>query len=368
MVKKDESSDSESEDDYSSDEDMVDPDIKIIPTTIKSFYKNYLQNNEINLQPLYQREFTWNDKKQDFYIDSIFKGYPSQIIILNKLFGDDKFMYECIDGHHRLTVIKKYIEGKLCNDRVIRWKKGATNVLFEENERTIGHNIKCKEYATDNQKKKFNSYQLIIVIVRSKLSEKKKQNIFNRLQNGEQISAIEKLKNINNPLINKLYKDNAFKSTTYNKEDTIWNTIYERIHNEKQIRGNNYITMMSFFVIKCTMIALDRSLNIQTYDDTKLKKYLETTQDEVKNIDTIYPQVKDTLAEICESVKFATICPYFVYILIYLSVKDDYRKYYKNILKNYKSFEKFNKFSVFVKGKEQIDSDILTEIKDKMIG
>ena len=355
----------EDDSDYSSDDnDLVEMDTKIIICKLKSFYENYLKDNLINLQPLYQREFSWNESKQDFFIDSIYNGFISQNIILNKLFGDEKYKYECIDGHHRLTVIKKYIEGKLMHGHLIRWKKNKNNILYDNTDNKNG--IKNIKLATSEEKKKFNSYKLIVTIINSKLPEKKKQKIFNRLQNGEHISVIEKIKNVDHPIIHKLYKDNAFKSVTYNKENTVWNKISERIQFDKQIRGNNYISMATFFVIKCVMILVKKSFNIESYSDDKLKKYLETVESgiEIKNIDNIYNNTKDILDEIFNSINFDNLCQYFVFILIYLSVKDE--EQYKYIIKNYKIYEKYNSIKIYSKDGDPT-GEKLAEIKDKII-
>jgi hypothetical protein len=100
---------------------------KIVSTThqmsVRSFYDQYLKDGRILLQPEYQRDFTWLHKKHDLLIDSIIQNYIMPAIVLVKL--DDtqyngEYDVECLDGQHRLTVIKHYISGKKLNGRLVR--------------------------------------------------------------------------------------------------------------------------------------------------------------------------------------------------------------------------------------------------------
>jgi hypothetical protein len=78
---------------------------------IKYIYETYLKHEgEINLSPSYQREFAWSNDKQDLFIDSVMNNYIIPPIILIKLTDKKGFRYECMDGQHRLTVLKHYID------------------------------------------------------------------------------------------------------------------------------------------------------------------------------------------------------------------------------------------------------------------
>ena len=111
---------------------------------IRDFYDLYLQKkNKINFKPVYQRSFSWNKDKQNLFIDSIIHNYIIPPIILIKL-ENEEYEYECIDGQHRLCVIKHFIESTpidLDRPHFIRYKKidkdrnKNHNVLYDEKER-----------------------------------------------------------------------------------------------------------------------------------------------------------------------------------------------------------------------------------------
>jgi len=127
---------------------------------LRSFYDQYLVKNTINLQPEYQREFVWNSTKQDLLIDSIMRCFvvPSFIFIKDE---SKKYNYECIDGQHRLSVIKHYISGEKLNGNYVKWRKknrdgDIEHVLYEKNHNTVSLKIRGKRYMTDDEREKFN--------------------------------------------------------------------------------------------------------------------------------------------------------------------------------------------------------------------
>ncbi len=67
----------------------------------------------LRLQPDYQRYYIWNTKKEQYFIDSILRGYPIPPIWLWKHIGANKrTIYEVIDGQQRLTCIKKFVDNE----------------------------------------------------------------------------------------------------------------------------------------------------------------------------------------------------------------------------------------------------------------
>ena len=136
---------------------------------IKYIYETYLKNDgEINLSPEYQREFAWNNDKQDLFIDSIINNYIIPPIILIKLNDKKQYKYECMDGQHRLTVLKHYIEGKPINPQdphYIRYTKlednKKINIFYSKKKRL--ENIKDSRYMTEDEKAIFNDKKIIII-------------------------------------------------------------------------------------------------------------------------------------------------------------------------------------------------------------
>jgi hypothetical protein len=197
---------------------------------LRSFYDQYLVKNTINLQPEYQREFVWNSTKQDLLIDSIMRCFvvPSFIFIKDE---SKKYNYECIDGQHRLSVIKHYISGEKLNGNYVKWRKknrdgDIEHVLYEKNHNTVSLKIRGKRYMTDDEREKFNDFSLSICKIRTKLELKHKCTIFNRLQNGERTSSIDKLKNTDHQLSDLLRKLNIGRIELF-KESVIGKILWD---------------------------------------------------------------------------------------------------------------------------------------------
>jgi hypothetical protein len=72
-------------------------------------------NGKLNLDPPYQRRSVWTRKDKQFFLDTIFRNYPSPAIFLHKaLDNDGKFIYHVVDGKQRLqTILDFVVSGKL---------------------------------------------------------------------------------------------------------------------------------------------------------------------------------------------------------------------------------------------------------------
>ena len=118
-----------------------------------------------------------------------------------------------MDGQHRLTVLKHFIEGKPINpddQYYIRFnmidddKKLA--VFYEKKKRL--EKIKNKRYMTDKEKNVFNDKKIIIIKITNydpKLGDlfgSIKNEMFLRLLKGEKASSTDIIRNCDHPLIN----------------------------------------------------------------------------------------------------------------------------------------------------------------------
>ena len=68
----------------------------------KYLYTKYSKEKQINLQPQFQRDFIWNQKKQKELIKSIWQGIPLPMFYFAQTRGGE---LEVIDGQQRLTVL-----------------------------------------------------------------------------------------------------------------------------------------------------------------------------------------------------------------------------------------------------------------------
>jgi len=235
--KKEKKHESEDEDD-ANDEDMEKVKIKMLKNLkydfasyeIKYIYETYLKHEgEINLSPSYQREFAWSNDKQDLFIDSVMNNYIIPPIILIKLTDKKGFRYECMDGQHRLTVLKHFIEGRPINPddpHYIKFNKledgKKLNIFYEKKKRF--DDIKDKRFLTDSERNIFNDKKIIIIKISnydpklSNLFSSIKNEMFLRLQKGERAGGTDIIRNCDHPLILELKKRGLISFRTYDEE------------------------------------------------------------------------------------------------------------------------------------------------------
>lgn len=256
---------------------------------IKDFYDSYLiKEKKINLKPIYQRNFSWNSSKQDLFIDSIINNYIIPPIILIEL-EKEEYEYECIDGQHRLCVIKHFIESKPIDSEkphYIRYQRidgdKVYNVLYDDKE-NINKYIRNKSYFTNDEIKKFNKREITILkisnydIKNKNGMERLKKNMFIRLQNGERVSSIDKFKNIDRPIINALNFYCLLDYNTYKNDNSEWNKILFILDQPLKQKNSNTskIKFLHIFIIVCLLLIHEKSFDIGSYMDMNILKYIE---------------------------------------------------------------------------------------------
>jgi uncharacterized protein DUF262 len=69
---------------------------------------------KLNLDPPYQRRSVWTRTDKQYFLDTIFKGYPSPPIFIHKdIDNDGVTTYNVVDGKQRLSTILEFTENKV---------------------------------------------------------------------------------------------------------------------------------------------------------------------------------------------------------------------------------------------------------------
>lgn len=69
---------------------------------------------QLNVDPPYQRRSVWTPKDRQFFLDTIFRNYPSPAIFLHKETNDiGKTTYHVIDGKQRIQTILNFVNNNL---------------------------------------------------------------------------------------------------------------------------------------------------------------------------------------------------------------------------------------------------------------
>ena len=72
------------------------------------------RNKQLDLNPPYQRRSVWTSKDKQFFLDTIFRDYPSPAIFLHKsISAEGQSMYHVVDGKQRLETILAFAANKL---------------------------------------------------------------------------------------------------------------------------------------------------------------------------------------------------------------------------------------------------------------
>jgi hypothetical protein len=252
---------------------------------IKYIYETYLKNpDELELSPSYQREFAWSNDKQDLFIDSVVNNYIIPPIILIKLNNKKGYRYECMDGQHRLTVLKHYIEGKPINVhaphniRYLRKEDDKMIDVYYTQTEELDKSPKNHRYMTDDEFTAFNDKKLIVIKISNfdkkmdDVFDKIKNEMFLRLQKGERVSTTDMIRNHDNPVINTLREYNLMKYKTYETHET-----FKKIGNVLDVKAKKSaarLTNYIYFVLRSLIILKENKLDVGNIGDNILRDEL----------------------------------------------------------------------------------------------
>jgi len=79
-----------------------------------SWFLDLNRTGQLDLNPSYQRRSVWSPSDRRYFLDTIFRGYPSPAIYLYKeTKPDGKTIYAVVDGKQRLETIIKFSNNKI---------------------------------------------------------------------------------------------------------------------------------------------------------------------------------------------------------------------------------------------------------------
>lgn len=338
-----------------------------------AIYHEYLKNNKLFLQPEYQRDFCWSLDKMNAFIDTIMKGWiiPNYVIyeLSKKEIKNVKYKCECIDGQHRLTTLKKYIESSPLDEnknKYIYWLNNGFRIFYDMNKTILdklnkGNHVKFRNL-TDDEKYKFDNFQMSFHMISAQngLDISTKCDIFNRLQNGEKVSSYDKLKNYHkNEITNCIRKELLCK---YIDDLNFANKIIFKHNPKKPKQYYIYFLIRTFFIID------KKSLDIN-YLDINIKKGVTANDGKgepkyrLKNsIDSLLPKVKEIIKFIAETeyktdsnmiikeVGYIFVCIYANYGIdeLITTIK------WLNTVSNSKQFEKLNDIKSYISSIDKV--------------
>lgn len=111
------------------------------------------QNNQLNLNPPYQRRSVWTNRDKQFFLDTVFRNYPSPAVFLHKTISETgKATYHVVDGKQRIQTILDFV------GNVIRMGKEFGDARLDGK--------KWKDLNSEaDLKQKFWNYQLTVELI-----------------------------------------------------------------------------------------------------------------------------------------------------------------------------------------------------------
>jgi hypothetical protein len=83
-------------------------------TTDLSWFLDLDKNDQLNLNPSYQRRSVWTPSDRRYFLDTIFRNYPSPAIFLHKSIDDEgNVKYHVVDGKQRISTIIMFAANKI---------------------------------------------------------------------------------------------------------------------------------------------------------------------------------------------------------------------------------------------------------------
>jgi len=82
-----------------------------------SWFLDLNENDQLDLNPPYQRRSVWSPKDRRFFLDTIFRGYPSPTIFLHKQVVGRKTTYSVVDGKQRLETLFRFVNNRISIDK-----------------------------------------------------------------------------------------------------------------------------------------------------------------------------------------------------------------------------------------------------------
>ena len=156
----------------------------------------------INLVTNYQRGFKWSPNACSNLIETIMLKMIIPTIYLYRLQECDKkknekYKYECVDGHHRLETILKFRNSDFINlpngKKFLPYyyhKETYTYLFYEKNKNTedfaLENDTYQIDYFTEEEKAIFDEYTLDITDITRPMTYNERCDIFTRLQMGIQ--------------------------------------------------------------------------------------------------------------------------------------------------------------------------------------
>lgn len=244
---------------------------------------NLYRNQNLNLEPGFQRKSVWQNSHRKKLIESIIHNYPIPAIYLYRQYTNGHIIYDVIDGKQRLETIFRFTG-------LMRPMFSAPVQLPESDDVTA---VDWKLLVRKKLQPLITAYEIPVIEVDGEMAEI--VDLFVRINStGKALTPQEKrhAKYYNSPFL---------------KEAARLARRYETYFFENNILTKNHINRMKHVELICELMlsiiqgdplnkktALDRVMNTRSFDNRQLKKASRLTTTALNRVKRMFPHLKTT--------------------------------------------------------------------------
>lgn len=237
------------------------------PTTQQiTWFLDLNRNNQLDLEPPYQRKSVWSAKDKKFFLDTIFRNYPAPPIFIHRSVDDQGYTkYHVVDGKQRLETILDFFENKIA----IAQDFGDTNL-----------NGKKFQQLTPEYKRKFWDYTLVVDFIDS-IDGKNIEEVFDRVNRNARNLLPQELRHAryNGWFINFTEKESD--------KDFWWNFKISTRGRDKRMKNVQFVSELLMIIIENNIIGFDQdhidSIYAKYDDEEELNESGEFSTEEFAN-------------------------------------------------------------------------------------
>jgi hypothetical protein len=223
-----------------------------------TWFLDMYRNNQLDLNPPYQRKSVWTPRDRKFFLDTIFRNYPAPPIFVHREINDQGFTtFNVVDGKQRLETI----------------------ILFAENKITISktfgdENLNGKKFKdlTTEYKRKFWDYILVVDFIES-IEGTNIDEVFDRVNRNS--------KNLQPQELRHARFDGWFITEAENEseEPFWWEIKVSTKAKDKRMRNVQFISELLLIILENNIVGFN-----QDYLDEMYAKY-DVPEDTIENFD-----------------------------------------------------------------------------------
>ncbi|WP_323994666.1 DUF262 domain-containing protein [Aeromonas hydrophila] len=246
--------------------------------------KDFHVSRNVLFIPEYQREFTWDEKRQSKLIESILLGLPIPFIFVAE---NKDSAWEIVDGSQRIRTIHSFVKGSLRLSG-LQSLNTANGISFQD--------------LDSSRKGKFLDTALRIIILSEETTEDIKKDMFERINRGSDLlKSMEKRKGIYTGLFTSFIYDYVNKDKLFNELVKVDKWLESRQEKQELLlrffalsENENYKSGVSGSISDYLDKYIDKKnneLSLLSPEDAKMKisEFIETINTVNKFVEATFP-------------------------------------------------------------------------------